>query len=207
MLYSAMHWGSFLSDMGDQFRVKFERNIFRVLTSPLDMELFLLLLLCFIVILKNDPKSVAIPVLALSARLAHAVGQEMFYGFYTSVAYLCLSLSLLHVVSLLLDRLPQGLGSKFRLLFQGSAVGCILMLNISTGMLSYPLMGEAALTWSGMYLPKKGAAPYITETDKNRVKSYLEAIGTPEAPVYVQFRQKGDSLLFEDLHGDSIKLY
>ena len=199
-VYILLHWDWFIHDITFQILRKSQRDILTKFFQENNFLFIIIYLFCLAYGIKEKIPATFLLVIAAPAWLINKFGQEMWYAIFDIIAYLMLSIVVLHhALDLVADITKNRYIQKALVLLISILLIFWSYNNKRIGKLfDYP----ESIMWSDMRLSED--IPYINQSDTSEIQTLLEKYYNSTEPVYVQFAPSGDALLFHDLENESI---
>jgi hypothetical protein len=199
-LYAGRHWPDFVHDISYQLGRKGTRDVLTALFT--ENNLFFLLLFFFALVygLKEKLGAVFFLWLAGPAWLVNKIGREMWYQVFDVLAYVLLSIVLLHVILHLADSLTRPRSKPVRYAVGAGALALLILLGLASGLIVKPIGFPWSMSWVGMGLAPDVA--YVQEDDIAEVGAFISSLPSGDGPTWVQFYPRADALFFYPIQGD-----
>jgi len=198
--YILLQWDWFIQDITFQIVRKSQRDILRKFFLENNFLFILIFFFCLAYGIKEKIPATFLLVIVAPSWLINKLGQEMWYAIFDIIAYLMLSLVVLHITSNLVTSLTK---NKY---FQKSILLLITILLLlwlyNNKRIGNLFLYPESISWSDMRFSEDIA--YINNSDISEIQTHLDTINKSNQPFYIQFFPRGDALLFQDLENDLI---
>jgi hypothetical protein len=201
LLLSA-HWTDFSHDMSYQMWRKSRRDIMSVLLAPTSISLALAVAVGAFYGIRRKLKSLVLLAVVVPAWWVAAVGGEMWYRVFYSVASLCfLTFSWTAISDA--GRLIQN--GRHRALAVGLMTVAVLAVIISDerrGPLGPPMLFPDLRPWHGMSYTSR---PYITQEEIQTLETRLRSLPTTGGKSIVEFYPDAEAFFFQNARSATVQ--
>jgi hypothetical protein len=193
LVYAALHWGDFISDVTYQLARKGKRNLALPFTAWSSRVFLCVSFLAFILSLaQKKRKLILLTLFAVAAWMVNKIGQELWYQVFDSFAYLLIGIVVIQLLN------PKQSLIQFAALFL-VAVYIFAGLEEIENPRGYPF----SMKWVDMRVP--AGVEYFTRADKDKIRGLIEENKRKEGLLRVKFYPSGDALFFHDMEGKTIR--
>jgi hypothetical protein len=193
LIYAALHWGDFISDMSYQFARKGKRYLVGPFASWTSRIALCLVLLTFVLsMMQKNRRLILLSLFAGAMWTVNKIGQELWYQVFDALTYLLITIVIIEQLN------PSKKKTYYAVLF---AVG--LFINAGMGAIDSPKGYPYSMKWVDMRM--ESDVRYFTAEDKQTVTRLLSEHQKENQLLRVQFFPNADALLFQDMEDRTIR--
>jgi hypothetical protein len=192
LIYAALHWGAFISDMSYQFGRKGSRYLVGPFASwSSRVTLFLAFIALILSLMQKNRRLIIFSLFAGASWAVNKIGQELWYQVFDALAYLLISVVVIELLN------PGRRKMQYAILFL-----LAVFISAGIGMIENPEGYPYSMKWVDMRMER--GVRYFTAEDKSTIGRLLAEHQKESQLLRVQFFPHADALFFGDMEGRSI---
>ncbi len=192
LIYAALHWADFISDMSYQFARKGRRYLVGPFaTWDSRIGLCVLLLSLVLSLMQKNRRLIILTLFAGVAWMVNKIGQELWYGVFDALAFLFIIIVVIELLN------PAKKQSYYAVLFLVA-----LFISAGLGVIENPKGYPYSMKWVDMRMAS--GVSYFTSEDKRSVAELFVRNQKENQLLRVQFFPSADALFFKDMEEKTI---